>query len=50
MTVATYDEDEAAYIASFNSCDLAPGYYLVQIDLPDQTSMSQVIEIEGEEA
>ena len=50
VTTAIYDAPSSAYVANFESFGLAPGYYLVQVDLPDISSLSQVIQVEGEEA
>jgi len=50
VATASYSDDQASYITDFSSCQLDPGYYLVQIDLPDLSSLSQVIKVEGKEA
>ena len=50
VTSATYEEDSSAYVATFTTTGLQPGYYQVQIDLPDLSSLSQVIELKGKEA
>jgi len=47
---ATYSEKADSYVAEFSSCELEPGYYLVQIDLRDLSSLEQVIKVEGKEA
>ncbi|MBS3766217.1 hypothetical protein KGY71_06820, partial [Candidatus Bipolaricaulota bacterium] len=46
VSTATYTEEEKAYVATFATCELEPGYYKVQIDLPVLSSLSQVIKLE----
>ncbi|MCF7890484.1 right-handed parallel beta-helix repeat-containing protein [Candidatus Bipolaricaulota bacterium] len=48
VTTATYDEDEDAYVTTFETTSLEPGPYEVQIDLPDLSALQQVIEVEGD--
>ena len=50
VTTATYSDDEDAYVTTVKTEGLTPGYYLVQIDLPDMSSLTQVVEVEGKEA
>ena len=50
VTTADYDDESSAYVAVFETTKLQPGYYEVQIDLPDGSSLSQVIKVEGAEA
>jgi len=50
VTTADYDDESSAYVAVFETAKLQPGYYEVQIDLPDGSSLSQVIKVEGAEA
>jgi len=50
VTTAYYSENKDSYVTDFSSCELTPGYYLVQIDLPDLSSLTQVIEVEGKQA
>ncbi|MBS3788712.1 hypothetical protein KGY79_11015, partial [Candidatus Bipolaricaulota bacterium] len=46
VTSATYDKQDQSYVATFDSCEMNPGYYEIQIDLPVLTSLSQVIKLE----
>ncbi|MCF7891223.1 hypothetical protein K9M78_08400, partial [Candidatus Bipolaricaulota bacterium] len=49
VTTAVYDNSSSSYVSTFESLNLAPGYYLVQVDLPDISSLSQVIQVDGVE-
>jgi len=50
VTAATYSEEEDAYVTNVKTEGLTPGHYLVQIDLADMSSLTQVIKVEGKEA
>jgi len=50
VTTATYDEGKTAYFTKISSCELTPGYYLIQIDLPDLSALTQVIQVKGKKA
>lgn len=49
VTTAGYSDEKTAYVAVFSTCELPPGYYQVQIDLPDGSWLRQVIEVVGEQ-
>jgi len=49
VTTASYSDEKTAYIAVFSTCELPPGYYQVQIDLPDGSWLRQVIKVVGEQ-
>jgi len=46
ITTASYDEVNKAYVATFSTVGLEPGYYKVRIDLPDGSSLSRVVKVE----